>query len=245
MTLTPNSMAPLVDAPQELAPARDKMANEQQVSKKRRYASAIIAVVAGQDERSATFHVHEDLLREHSHFFDAALNHQWKEAQERKITLPEDNPDVVDVYVQWLYGDTVKDALTKTLGGPRRFRSAVWAVAYLFGDKIQDRPFSNAVMEAWTLSIDEPLDDGLRRYVSAGCVRKVYKHTTSGSLVRQFLVHIWAHYRILRWMKEGVDEDHLLDCPEFLLDLARATVTKTDESHQSLFEMREKWLYDV
>ncbi|GIZ37303.1 hypothetical protein CKM354_000075300 [Cercospora kikuchii] len=199
------------------------MADVPQASKKRRYASAIITLVVGQDEESVSFHVHEDLLREHSHFFDAALKNQWKEAQERKIALPEDKPDIVDMYVQWLYGGKIEAAVPET-----------W-----------HRAFPNAIMEAWTSSIDQPNANGSRYLTSVRTLSEIYQNTTSGSPVRQFLVHIWATYRRDHWMRSDDDVERLLECPEFLLDLARATVPKPANPYQSLHEMRKKWLYDV
>lgn len=205
--------------------------------------------------------MHEDLLRQHSvrnydpkdcnradqikEFFKVALNGQWKEAQERKITLPEDEPDVVDMYVQWLYGATIEAAVPEAWRETGRVKSIFWAEVYIFSEKIQDRAFANATMEAWTASIDQPFADGIRRFPAASAVSKIYQHTTSGSPVRHFLVHIWVTDRRSHWMTDGYDADLLLGCPEFLLDLARATSPERGRPHQSLYDMRERWLYDV
>ncbi|KAM3421531.1 hypothetical protein BST61_g1920 [Cercospora zeina] len=215
-------------------------------SKKRRFTSAIITVAVGQGELPVEFHVHEDLLREHSGFFEAALNGQWKEAQERKIKLPEDNPDVVDVYVQWLYGGKIEAAVPEAARHSGWMRSVFWAYLYVFSDKIQDLSFANAVMEAWTMYIDEPRAGSKRIYSSLDCVEVIYEHTASGSPARQFLVHVWTTCGRSGWFDVDGCEAGLLQYPEFLLDLARAYTPKSRTGgHQSLYETREKWLHRV
>ncbi|PPJ59893.1 hypothetical protein CBER1_08329 [Cercospora berteroae] len=210
-----------------------------------RYTCAIITVAVGTNESPDEFRVHEDLLREHSDFFEAALNNQWKEAQERKITLPEDEPDVVDTYVQWLYGSTIEAAAPSAMQIEGRITNRIWAKLYVFGDKIQDRVFANAVMEAWTAALDSPPPGAIRTFPDIRCILTIYQHTTPGNPARKFLVHVWAAYRKLRWMEEGRHKNSLLECPEFLLDLARATAPKVDEPYRDLYPMHGQWLYEI
>ena len=178
-------------------------------------------------------------------FFDAALNNNWKEAQERKIKLPEDEPDVVDVYVQWLYGSTIEAAVPEDWREEGRVESKCWARVYIFSEKIRDHAFANAIMEAWTISIDQPDVNGSRKFVSTTAISKIYQHTSSGSLVRQFLVHVWATYHNSGWLTKNDAEERLLECPEFLLDIVRANAPKRSRAHESLYGMREDWLYET
>lgn len=52
---------------------------------------------------SQIFMVHEELLTEHSPFFQAAIKKEWNESQDRNIPLPDDDPEVVSLYVNWTY----------------------------------------------------------------------------------------------------------------------------------------------
>ncbi len=61
----------------------------------------MITLAAGPGPQS--YVVHEELLCEHSPFFKAAVKKEWKEAQERIIPLPDDGPEVVCLYVHWVY----------------------------------------------------------------------------------------------------------------------------------------------
>jgi hypothetical protein len=47
--------------------------------------------------------VHEDLLTYHSSFFRAALTGHFKEAENKCVVLEDDDPQVFELFVHWLY----------------------------------------------------------------------------------------------------------------------------------------------
>jgi hypothetical protein len=49
------------------------------------------------------FTVHEDLICPRSHFFRKAMSGPWKESEERKVDLPEDEPGVFALYLKLIY----------------------------------------------------------------------------------------------------------------------------------------------
>lgn len=49
------------------------------------------------------FSVHENLIRSSSAFFDAATRGVWKESAARQVLLPEDDPEIFELYLHWLY----------------------------------------------------------------------------------------------------------------------------------------------
>jgi hypothetical protein len=61
----------------------------------------------GSDSGIKEFSVHEDLICPRSHFFEKALNGAWKESEERKVDLPEDEPEVFALYLKLRYVSTV------------------------------------------------------------------------------------------------------------------------------------------
>lgn len=60
----------------------------------------MITLYTGEDR--IKFHVHEGKLCELS-FFRAALQGQFKEASEKAINMPEDDPEAVSALIEWLY----------------------------------------------------------------------------------------------------------------------------------------------
>ena len=69
------------------------------------FAGNIVALETG--PTSQIFNVHEELLAEHSPFFQAAIKKEWIESQHRLIPLPDDDPDVVSLYVHWTYAGRI------------------------------------------------------------------------------------------------------------------------------------------
>jgi len=62
--------------------------------------SSIITIVVGQEQR--LFAAHEDVLR-HSPFFAAACHDQFFESNDRRIFLPDEEPEVFSCVLEYLY----------------------------------------------------------------------------------------------------------------------------------------------
>jgi len=84
--------------------------------------------VAG--EPGTPFFVHAPLLRASAPFFSAALDSHFKEGKEQRILLPEDEPETVQSFVQWLYYQSY------TLAEDSTQRFLQLAKLYIFADKI-------------------------------------------------------------------------------------------------------------
>ena len=54
------------------------------------------------------FHLHRDLLCNRSDYFRACFVGDFKEAQQRELSLPEDNAESFELFVTWLYGTHLK-----------------------------------------------------------------------------------------------------------------------------------------
>ena len=79
---------------------------------------AIVFLVGG--DAPKRFIVHEGLVKPRSDFVRLALRGDWKEAQERTIPLPEDDPNIFSVYQRWLYAGLIhtRPNSTTTLSNP-------------------------------------------------------------------------------------------------------------------------------
>ena len=54
------------------------------------------------------FHLHRDLLCNRSDYFRACFVGDFKEAQQKELSLPEDNAESFELFVTWLYGTHLK-----------------------------------------------------------------------------------------------------------------------------------------
>lgn len=168
--------------------------------------------------------VHQDLLCKHSPFFTAALQGQWKEGAERTVKLPLDDAVVVRIYVLWLYRHEL--ALYDL---PFITTSDLMIAAYLFGEKVQDADFKDAITDA--LLHYESEDDLL---LTSATISKAYQGTPVGSPLRRLLVDISFSERCASAIVG--DEDR-----EFLTDIARKSLAQNEFSRD---DKRPPWEVD-
>jgi len=57
--------------------------------------------------------VHESFLTSRSEFFRRALNGNWQEAETRVIKLPDDDPEIVALYINFVYTGQLSTAKIK------------------------------------------------------------------------------------------------------------------------------------
>jgi hypothetical protein len=66
---------------------------------------------------ATTFEVHKSILTQHSEFFRAALDGNFREAKEKAIDLKEDVPEIFRILIVWLYTRKLAESMTKGTGG--------------------------------------------------------------------------------------------------------------------------------
>lgn len=143
----------------------------------------VVIVKAGQDAIK-DFHIREETLTRHSRFFKNAVDNMPKGSQSLVINLPGSELEVFSLYADWLYDgtpDTQFIGLANNTSLSYRYKSVtkvyqILADLYLFGEKILDAKFCNAVMrgfvdsttrtenprygEIWFKNVEEGGDDG-------------------------------------------------------------------------------------
>ena len=173
-------------------------------------------------EEQITYHVHEKLLRSTSPFFDAALSKSWQEGNQGRVRLPDDAVEVVNGYSQWLYSRKIDYQHTTDPSSikdhdddlPEYF---TFAQLYIFGDKIGNIEFKNAVMDEWVNRVYEGIGD-TAWYHSEMIINIVYKATTPGSPARKFMVDCYRREGAPDWVSLSTEHQNV----EFLVDLTRA-----------------------
>ena len=176
-------------------------------------------VFVGEEKRK--FVLHEELLCKHSLFFAAAAKKEWNEGQDRTVALADDNSEIFDLYVQWLYLSKILSRKPTTnedtKKGDRELEILV--DAFIFGEKIQDGPFKDAIIDSMIMYTATPDRSGARWFPTKSTVDRAYEETPVGSPLRRLLVdfHVW--HGSGRWVEGTKSVEFLNDLAKDLLDI--------------------------
>lgn len=210
-----------------------------------------VRVGTDDDVSEQYFYVHVDLLTSRSHFFANALrdyakfdednkntgSNMWREGDEGIIRLPEDEPDIFAIYVQFLYTGKLPiyeepskpeglARLTRAEGEkeyPEFYASVLAAVdreytmlakVYVLCEKIQDVTTKRALLSAFVESTLKVRVDVSQFFPPTQPIRDIYQGTLTSDPLRAFLVDCYVYEGHIGWAYE---EYH--DFPhEFLYD---------------------------
>ena len=159
--------------------------------------------------------VYEDVICASSKFFKAACSVRWVEGKEKKVSLPEVEPELFQSYVAWLYSGEYK------LQAPKDDSEDAYYVywdesinLYLLGDVLDDVRFRNKTMEAIVF--------GRPKYLpAANLMCTLWERTPSTSIVRKMFVET----AIMRLDRDDFAHDVKVHAysAEFLEDFALAS----------------------
>ena len=194
-----------------------------------------IEVFVGEEKRS--FAVHKNIICAHSPFFEAACSQRWATATPNPIALPEDDPEVFDIYLNCVYKNCVDVGnLEDPLPSEEHYHecSRVYlrlAKTYLLADKLQDVATTNLVM------------DEIIRYRTSrlsipprGVTAFIAGHTLVESPLRRFFVDLYVHQASLGAIQAAFGTDRL---PQSFMFSVLEEKTRLDK------ENREKTIKSV
>ncbi|KAF2209496.1 hypothetical protein CERZMDRAFT_86826 [Cercospora zeae-maydis SCOH1-5] len=196
-------------------------ADTMRVAKKRRTKITIIDVIVGHGEDTKTFQLQDFLLVEHSEFFKAALNGQWKEGKENKIELPDDEPGVFEIYAEWLFCGRIASGTDENA---KPAQKEIWAEMgllsrlYVLGEKLIDDEFCDCTLRSMVELRNVISEDGQRYLPSGDDVRNLYDGTTQSSPIRKYLVDLYCHNIGKDWFSNDKARHYPKD---FFVDIAR------------------------
>ncbi|GIZ37636.1 hypothetical protein CKM354_000107800 [Cercospora kikuchii] len=195
------------------------MAHEVRVAKRRRITSNIVTVTVGKGKETETFQLHDFQLKENSKFSEAALNGQWKEGREKKINLPDDEPDIFGAYVEYLFSGKIATATEKAAVDLTRDDAGLeytcQAKLYVLGEKLLDDKFCDCALRAMVELSRLERANGVHYLPGILAVQTIYEGTTDASPIRRFLVDLYLTRVSKKWLS-----DASTNCPEaFLIDL--------------------------
>ncbi|KAF2642245.1 hypothetical protein P280DRAFT_260688 [Massarina eburnea CBS 473.64] len=120
----------------------------------------IVTVKVGPDQHQQDFQIHKALLTHHSEYFRAALQGEWKEAEDRVVVLDDVEPDVFGIFATWLYTGKVPDINRErelALENDGKATTAYLACikGYALGDRIMASAFCQLMNNGFVDIVDE------------------------------------------------------------------------------------------
>jgi hypothetical protein len=195
----------------------------------------MITIRVGNEPEHKDFIAHESFLTSRSEFFRRAMNGNWKEAETRIVTLPDDDHRIFDLYMNLVYTGqfiTMRKSQEELLS----LDDDDWITfideeyddifcLYILAEKLQDTATKNTVIAAVMNLTQLKSKDGSWTIPSFPTANKVYISTLKGSPGRRLLVDMLATGSLS-------DTIRLITCqelhPELLIDLGKIL----DETYQ-------------
>ncbi len=186
-------------------------------------------MIVGTSPNTKTWQLHKELLIDSSPFFAAALDGSFAEATSKVIRLPEDNPDIFALFIQWLNvgdfalgsctADHTKDYDHYYHDDYHYCRASILIDirAWILGDKLGCSIFKDLAMLRLIRASDTWSTDATN-------VRTAYEGSAHGSKLRKFLLDEFRHEAKADYLSDDADEWVLLarDCVDFGDDLVKA-----------------------
>lgn len=150
-------------------------------------------IAIGVGEAKEKYTIHEEILCCTSPFFTAAVRKGWKEGLDCTIDLPDDQPQTFELYAQWLYGGKV---LSRGVEKSKRHDEELGQLidAFVFGEKVQDGNYRDAIIDAVIAYTNTSDKDGQRWYPASTIVDRAYRGTPAGSPLRKLLIDFHVYH---------------------------------------------------
>ncbi|THY29894.1 hypothetical protein D6D01_03442 [Aureobasidium pullulans] len=140
----------------------------------------IVTIEVGAEKKA--FMVHKDLLAFYSDYFRGAFDGSFKEATDRKLSLPDDCIGVFNVFNKYIYTRQLSDGEDSDVS---------WELivgCWLFGDKYIIPSFQNKIMDVlYSKSLK-------LKVIPTKSLKLIYNDTLPGAPLRRILVD-WAAFR--------------------------------------------------
>jgi len=162
------------------------------------------------------FHIHQNLLCGASTFFDAAFTSKFKEGSEKKMTLPEDDPEVFEAFVQWLYHQYYEIPASDLRHEQARYLSQTMQL-FILADKHGVAKLKNGIIDALVRNAQSK-----RTPPSRFAIHQIYEFTPPGSGIRVLLADWYACQAPPSWLQEPTTNTWLRERPDFAADMVAA-----------------------
>lgn len=154
----------------------------------------MITLVVGPSKE--IFTVHKTLICNKSPFFDAACNGGFIESVEDIIHLPEDQPAVVELLLDWVYTGEFANPETESANLISWHNTAA---LYILADKMQMQDLSNAVIDLWVKNAENTRGNPMCE------AAYVYNNTPPEAPLRRLLVEMVARGTMADFVGDGLE----------------------------------------
>lgn len=183
------------------------------------------------------------MLCDVSHFFEAALEGQFKEASEATINLPDDTIPVIETFLRWLYSG--ESGLPGCLGNSKSedIRQAEYAQTielYGFAGKIDCLLLKTHLIENMFMTIAQISD----QVPNMSCISRAYTLTPPASGLRRLLVACGTFRTCEEWYKDKENIETLAQTPEYAAQLVAAWVAKQGQADPFFYNTAD-YFYDA
>ena len=141
----------------------------------------MVQVKVGPDKTIFSFH--KDLLCNAAAYFRAALDGKFREAEEKSIEMPEDNPEIFNYFQFWIYGGSILE----THETEKDIDDSILVKLWVFAEARGIFELQNAAMTLLIARIDS-----LRRTPTEQ-ISYIYEHTSEKSALRRMVVDVSAY----------------------------------------------------
>ncbi|KAF2849341.1 hypothetical protein T440DRAFT_399272 [Plenodomus tracheiphilus IPT5] len=138
------------------------------------------------------FYIHKDVLCKTSGFFHAAMKQEWSAQRTQPIDLTDVNPDLFELYVQWLYSKKV--SIQAILNEENEAPVSVLVKSYILGARLADSKYQKATMKTLFLYAHKT-----ETYPDEQTMRLAYRYTLSFDPLRKLLIDFWVCKASVTW----------------------------------------------
>lgn len=155
----------------------------------------------------ATFYVYRNVICNSSPFFKAALSGTFKEAGEGKVVLPEDDPEVFEQFLQWIYTKAYNLPPLANISSENLCKQSWQYVRlYVFAEKTQVQLLKDHILRHLFKFHQR---HSKVRSLTYDCVEFAYGHTPPESNLRKLLVAMFV------WNEAEIESTAIASIPEF------------------------------
>jgi hypothetical protein len=164
-----------------------------------------VKVDVGTAPKLQIFDVHIAVVTARSDFFKNALSREWKEAAEKVVKLPDDDPEVFAIYVHHLYtGELAVKPEEQYYAADNYVKTYQdFAHLYVFAEKVQGIETKNAVIRAMLDAGRIVLPKRTSICPGSSIISVIYKGTPAECPARRLLVDFWTYRAVGVWFKSS------------------------------------------
>ncbi|KAL9073490.1 MAG: hypothetical protein Q9161_002911 [Pseudevernia consocians] len=179
-----------------------------------------VTLLVGKSKKA--FYVHQEQLCEVSPFFKAAFTSEFREGSEKKMDLVEENEDIFDCFIQWLYSQHYEIRGDGT--GSDRFREPLRL--FVLAEKFDISKLKNLLM-AKIFAAAKQGSIG----PSLSAIGYTYEHTPPSSIIRRLLADWFACKVSIPTYNDDTTQKWFRSHPEIVTDIMLSFARNISRKH--------------